>query len=95
MPAGRELSHTVAEPADIPGLCNEDLMGENRILADCPEEAAVLREAVLASCHGNGKVEAEAVNLYHLRPVAEESMMSLRAAGLSALKLFPQPVKFE
>ena len=71
MPAGRELSDTVAEPADIPGLCDEDLAGENRILADCPEEAAVLREAVLASCHGYGKIEAEAVNLYHLRPVAE------------------------
>ena len=88
MPAGRELSHTVAEPADIPGLCNEDLMGENRILADCPEEAAVLREAVLASCHGNGKVEAEAVNLYHLRPVAEgvhDEPESSRIVGIEAV----------
>ncbi len=70
-PAGREVPDLVAAGAAVPRLGNQLDLAEQGILAHRIEEAAALVEARGLPPQDGGEVEAEAVDVHFLRPIAQ------------------------
>ena len=70
-PARREVADLIAARADVPRLGDQLDPAEHAVLPDRVEEAAVGIEAVLLAPERRGEVEAEAVDVHLLDPVAQ------------------------
>ena len=71
-PPGREAAEAIAAVADVPGLGDQLDPGEDGILADRIEKAAVDVEVATRLAGERGRqVEAEAVDVHLLHPVAQ------------------------
>ena len=70
-PARREVAHPVSARADVPGLRDQLDAREHGVLADGGQEERVGIEVARAPAEGGRQVEAEAVDVHLLHPVAE------------------------
>ena len=70
-PAGREVADPVAAGADVPGLGDQLDAREHRVLAHRGQEQRVGVELARAPAERGRQVEAEAVDVHLLHPVAQ------------------------
>ena len=91
-PAGREVADLIAAGADVPGLGDQLDAAQHPVLPDRAEEAAVGIEAVLLAPERRGEVEAEAVDVHLLDPVAQRVGDHLQHPGWLMLIVLPVPV---
>ena len=82
-PAGREVADLVAAGTDVPGLGDQLDAAEHPVLPDRAEEAGMGIEAVLLAPERRREVEAEAVDVHLLDPVAQGIRDHLQDAGMA------------
>jgi hypothetical protein len=70
-PAARELANLVAARPDVPGLGDQAHAGQRGVLRQRGEEGVSAVEAMVAAAQHRGQVEAEAVDVHLLHPIAQ------------------------
>ena len=88
-PARREAPDLIAAGAAVPGLGDELDLGEHRVLPAGIEEAAALVEAVVLAREDGAEVEAEAVDVHVLDPVAQAVGDHLQHARVRQVQRVP------
>src|SRR5215207_9738971 len=88
-PARREAPDLVAARPAVPGLGDELELAQDRILAAGIEEASVLLEPVRLASEDGREVEAKAVDVHLLRPVAQAVHDELKHAGVAEVDGVP------
>ena len=70
-PAGREIPELISIGAEIPWLGHELQTGHDRVLPDRVEKRAALPVIAVLACQGRAQIEAKAVDMHLLHPIAE------------------------
>ncbi len=91
-PAGWEASNLIAARTDIPGLAYELEAGKDGILTNSIKEAATLIKSLRFAPEYGAEVETKAVNIHHLCPIAQESVIICRTRGCEVFTVLPVPV---
>ncbi len=81
-PGGRKMSDLVAARAEIPWLGDQLDAGKDRILPERREERRVRGETLRSTAERGGKIEAEAVDVARLDPVAQRVHGQLQHARM-------------
>ena len=84
-PAGREVSDLVAPLPEVPALGDRLDLGEHRVLGDGVEERAVEVDGVAVAGQRHREVEAEAVDVAVLDPVAQRVHHHLHHARVAGV----------
>ena len=82
-PAGRKAADLIAAGADVPRLGDQLDAGQHRILPDRGEERGAAVEAVWSAAERAGEIEAEAVDVTDLDPVAQRIHHHLQHARMA------------
>ncbi len=87
-PQRREVADLVAALADVPRLGDELHLADDRVLLDEVEERRQLVDVVQLAGQGGGQVEAEAVDVHLVHPVAQavhDQLQHVRVAHVEAV----------
>ena len=91
-PARREPADLVAAGAAIPGLGDQLHRGEHRILTAGLQKAALVVEAIRLAREDRAEIEAEAVDMGLVHPIAQAVGDHLDDADVIRLTVLPVPV---
>ncbi|MNU90348.1 hypothetical protein D3C71_802130 [compost metagenome] len=85
-PARREAAELVAAGADVPRLGDQFDLAQHRVLAHRVQEAARRVEALALASQNRGQVEAEAVHVHVLHPVAQRIHHHAQCTGVGQVE---------